>query len=177
LTINFNETWDFVIEKGTGSTDYDGIGNTTKEFFHNKVTNNVGDNKGLWHMLQMALAFYNRNGVEVAETNGSLNDVIDCAIVRAVQYNKFRRINKYGTQVPEITESELHWYLPAQNETNNSNLEENTEYWSSTAGTRLGSKYAFSFSYTKSIIGKISFPIQWNSPDTKGYRIMGAVTI
>jgi hypothetical protein len=178
LTINFNETWDFVIEKGTGSTDYDGIGNTTKEFFHNKVTNNVGDNKGLWHMLQMALAFYNRNGVEVAETNGSLNDVIDCAIVRAVQYNKFRRINKYGTQVPEITESELHWYLPAQNETNNSNLEVDTEYWSSTAGTRAGSKIAFSFSYTKSIFGtNLNFSIQWNSPDTKGYRIMGAVTI
>jgi hypothetical protein len=177
LTLNFNKAWDFVLKKPFGSNDYEGFENTVQDFFHN----NNGDNKGLWHMLQMALAFKDRAGITM---NGSLDKVIDCAIVRAVQYNQFKLINKYGAQVPDITESELQWYLPAQNETKKNNLELDTQYWSSTASIRKYSQTntAYSFSYTEvkiPLIGtlEVSLSTQWNDIEKYeySYRILGAV--
>jgi hypothetical protein len=174
LTLNFNKTWDFVLKKAIGSKDYAGFENTVQDFFHK----NNRDNKGLWHMLQMALAFKDREGVNM---DGSLDKVIDCAIVRAVQYNQFKLINKYGAQVPDITESELQWYLPAQNETENANLDEKTQYWSSTASELNDTHIAYSFSYTKvnfwGSTFKLDFAIIWNDPSQNGYRILGAVKL
>jgi hypothetical protein len=132
LTIKFGEAWNFVTEKEWGATDYEGWSNTKQDFFHTDPDSNDGDYKGFWHMLQMVLAFKDREGVTMS---GDLSNVIDCAIVRAVQYNQFTMIDKYGTQVPDINEDALHWYLPGQTETESNNLIEGVDYWTSSART------------------------------------------
>jgi hypothetical protein len=171
LTIKFGEAWNFVTEKEWGATDYEGWSNTKQDFFHTDPDSNDGDYKGFWHMLQMVLAFKDREGVTMS---GDLSNVIDCAIVRAVQYNQFTMIDKYGTQVPDINEDALHWYLPGQNETESNNLIEGVDYWTSSARTRgwpLYTKSAYYYNTDR------LFNLYMKSRTTSGEHILGAVKL
>jgi hypothetical protein len=170
LTINFSKLCDTVNTIGLTTNDNDGIGNTKQAFLNNSF----------WHMLQMALAFKDREGVTMS---GSLDDVIDCAIVRAVQYNKFTMVDKYGTHVPDIKDADIKWYLPARSETTETNVRKGSiiggqiYYWTS-------SGYFYdkiltirgAFRYAKNGLGSGSLAYSDRSTSTSDHHIVGART-
>jgi hypothetical protein len=165
LTINFSKLCDTVTTIGISTNDNNGIGNTKQDFLKN----------GFWHMLQMALAFKDREGVTM---DGSLDKVIDCAIVRAVQFNKFTMINKYGTQVPDINDADIKWYLPARSETTETNVRKGSiigggqiYYWTS-SGYKLVLRSAFRYANNEILSGSYAY----SERNTTDHHIVGART-
>jgi hypothetical protein len=130
LTINFSKTNDYV---HTVTESAGGGKNTTNMFFHTAekdATSNEykNDNKGYWYMMQMAIALC--NNPKVTCTKGELNTFLDCAIMRAVQYNKFTLKEVCGVKVPDITE--LKWSLPSKDEISKDGVTSGVTYWTST---------------------------------------------
>jgi hypothetical protein len=151
LTINFSYTVNYVY-----TVEDSGETNSTNLFYHTDKTNE--DNKGLWYLLQMALALSRIEGVT---TNGSISTFLDCAMVRAVQYNKFTLVSKYGVDVPEL--ASLKWSLPSKNEIDSNGIDGSYNYWASTGYPNSTAYYFYKSgnSYTTGTISR----------ETTGYHI------
>jgi hypothetical protein len=144
ITINFGQLNDVVYTKALY-----GMISTKNLYFHtdNSNTNATenssygSDGKGLQLMLQTAFALLEKSDSHT----GDINTFINCAVVRAVQYNKFSLKSLYGVDVPNLEVSDMAWYLPGISEITSNKLESGKVYWTATGSKSDGTLYGQTF--------------------------------